>query len=372
MLQESSTVCSCTTFNHLPPDVQHLIFASAAAPLTTCKASAAIAQDPSLVATWLLVKHKYPLVQAAKHQLWGACEQLLGTHQYKPGSEELQFALSITARRGSTTVAGKLLQLCCIEPYVEGCAACFTVATALLDAASWGNAPVASLILQHPSITAQHVRSAVCTAAGQGHSQVLELLMDSCPEAANPQLNGAPMNKAAASGQRQAMQLLMQHGADINGKSGTPWSCAWSGQQHFEAPLHDAALTADAATVGWMLEHGADASAPLEAAASRGDLATVRLLLQGGADVSAQGRRAMRAALEWGHAEAAQLLLAAGTPDYFLDSIGVYHVILCLCRISPDQASVLLQTAVQHGHVGFAKMLQGVYLSIQALSSNVQ
>jgi hypothetical protein len=72
--------------------------------------------------------------------------------------------------------------------------------------------------------------------------------------------------------------------------------------------------------------------------------------------------------------EAAQLLLAAGTPDYFMGSIGAQDVIQCLYFIRPTRASALLHTAVQHGHVDFAKMLQqqGVWLPNKAGPSNVR
>jgi hypothetical protein len=59
-MQQCDTERSAITINHLPFRLQHLIFASAAAPLTTCKASAAIISDAGLTAQWLLVKHEQP------------------------------------------------------------------------------------------------------------------------------------------------------------------------------------------------------------------------------------------------------------------------------------------------------------------------
>jgi ankyrin repeat protein len=183
---------------------------------------------------------------------------------------------------------------------------------------------------------------------------MLDLLMRSCPDAASPQLEGAPMSSAAANGQHEAMQVLMQHGADINGSPGTPWSCA-SDQ---EPPFKQVVMWGDAETVAWMLQHGANATAALGVAGTREDPEIIRLLLQWGADVNAEGPYAMLAALRLCRVEVAHVLLAAGPPDYFTNDIGDCEVSMCLNHMKPDQAPALLQAALQHGHVGFATMLQ--------------
>jgi ankyrin repeat protein len=357
MQQESSTEHSAITINHLPPHLQHLIFASAAAPLTTCKASAALPQDPSLVATWLLVKHKEPLLTAVQHRLWDACQQLLGTHCYKPCSCELASALESSAGQGGTAVVQRLLEWCCHEPHDHLCCdVCSAVWTAFHNACDSGHQAVVELMIRHPAITAQDVRSAVRHAAQGGQVDMLELLMSSRPDAASPQLKGAPMNSAAASGQHEAMQLLMQHGADINGRSGTPWSSNGA----YGTPLEGPAIRGHTATVTWMLGQGADATAALAASVSSGKPAIVRLLLDQGADISVEGPSAVKAAIRGGHLKAAQLLLAAGTPDYFMGMVADCDIDNYLSWVTPDQADTLQQTAVKHGHVGFATMLKRI------------
>jgi hypothetical protein len=159
-MQQCDTKYSSITINHLPPHLQHLIFASAAAPLTTCKASAATASDASLTAQWLLVKHQQPLLRAIKHELWDVCDKLLGTHQYTPATEELCYSLEEAAQKGSAKVVGSLLQWFCKEHH-QHCDTCNSLEYALLNAARKVHVPVISLLAQHPAITAQRVRDTV-------------------------------------------------------------------------------------------------------------------------------------------------------------------------------------------------------------------
>jgi hypothetical protein len=59
-------------------ELQAYIFALAGAPLTTCKASAAILRDAYMTATWLLsCKKPLPLWLACRCQQWGPALQLL-------------------------------------------------------------------------------------------------------------------------------------------------------------------------------------------------------------------------------------------------------------------------------------------------------
>jgi hypothetical protein len=151
------------------------------------------------------------------------------------------------------------------------------------------------------------------------------------------------------------MQVLLQHGADIDGDAVAPWSD--HRQFPFGAPLRHAVHYRHIATVVWMLERGADASAALLAATRSGNPALMRLVLEYGADVASEGDWAMRTALDEGHLAIAHQLMAAGTPDFFMTYVDDYAVTDCLARTTPDKASALLQAAIQHGHVGFAQML---------------
>jgi hypothetical protein len=64
------------------------------------------------------------------------------------------------------------------------------------------------------------------------------------------------------------------------------------------------------------------------------------------------------------------LLLGAGPPDYFMlgsrpiTDDGV--MMLLLRRVSPEQASQVLQAAVQHGHTGLTQVLQQMGVAVPA------
>jgi hypothetical protein len=68
-----------TSWDDLPPHLQMMVLAHAAAPLQTCRASACIKEDPQLLYTRLLadVRIKQPLMAAAKLQQWDTCLMLL-------------------------------------------------------------------------------------------------------------------------------------------------------------------------------------------------------------------------------------------------------------------------------------------------------
>jgi hypothetical protein len=131
-----------------------------------------------------------------------------------------------------------------------------------------------------------------------------------------------------------------------------------------------------------MLEQGADAGpalpTALPTAAEVGNLPVLRLLLDWGADISTWGGWALLSALSECQTEAACLLLGAGPPDYFMPAHpGIQMDNLdrwldsYLREHGHQQASALLQAAVQHGHTGFAQMLKqrGVVLPAGQLSA---
>jgi hypothetical protein len=102
------------SFSSLPTHVQAQIFATAGACLTTCKASAALAQDARLIASWLLQKHpSQPLTRAARHQMWDVCTQLLDTFTYQPAEDDLCTALLYSGWHGGDALTSRLLQWSC-------------------------------------------------------------------------------------------------------------------------------------------------------------------------------------------------------------------------------------------------------------------
>jgi hypothetical protein len=97
------------TFQHLPLHLQTLVLAWASAPLNTCKAAALIPADSSLTALWLMRSNKrQPLLVAAKHQLWDACQAILdsGTPVLTPA---VIAALQKAAAAGQEQLVAKLV-----------------------------------------------------------------------------------------------------------------------------------------------------------------------------------------------------------------------------------------------------------------------
>jgi hypothetical protein len=345
-----------TTLNHLPPHLQHHIFASAAAPLTICKASAAITSDVSLVAIWLLNKHDQPLWIAAKHQLWDVCSRLLGTHQYRPNPRELCNAVNRVACKGNATVVSSLLQLCCKEHH-QLCDMCQSLQYALIDATVGQHTQVVSLLAQHPAITTQGAREAVCVAAGSGYLEVLQALITTRPDASGCAQMRSPLYDAAQQGQVEAMQLLLHHGADLHNATGSPWSSVAA-----EMPFKGAAMSGRLEAVRWFHEQGmteGEVGEALVAAASGGHVPVAQYLLQeGGANASLYGPPALERALSYGRWEVACLLLEAGTPTNAIEATTLQAVQEWFEYMSQKQWDTLLQAATQHGHTQFAEMLR--------------
>jgi ankyrin repeat protein len=356
--QASGAESSFTSLPDLPPHLQHLIFASAAAPLTTCKASAAVAQDTSLAAQWLLVKHKQPLWRGVKHQLWDACERMLGTHQYTPGKQELCDALKLAALYGGARVVSSLLQWCCKEHH-QACDTCRrSLEYALFKAMSKGHVPVVRLLAQHPAITAQQARDAVCAAAMHGQLEVLQALITTRPDASDPQLARSPMHDAAEYGQLAAMQVLVQHGADVHNSQGKPWSSrAIPGVRI--VPAYSAAVGESLEVIMWLHQQGMteeEVGRALMAAARQGNARISRYLLQEClVNPELYGLDALKPALQYGCLEVACLLLEAGTPTYGMTRAFMQHA---LRGVDSYQLNVLLQAAAQPGQEDFADMLK--------------
>jgi hypothetical protein len=68
------------TFSHLPPELQSRVFAHAGAPFNTCKVSAAVAIDDSLLHIWMREAEDYPdaaLSTAAWGKKWDVCFLIL-------------------------------------------------------------------------------------------------------------------------------------------------------------------------------------------------------------------------------------------------------------------------------------------------------
>jgi hypothetical protein len=165
------------------------------------------------------------------------------------------------------------------------------------------------------------------------------------------------MYYAAGSGQVAAMQMVVQHGADVHNTKGTPWSSPFV-KEYSRLPVFAAADWGQLEAIRWLHEQGMtedEVGVALEAAADKA--AITRYLLQDcGANVSIHGPVALGRAMKYRHLEVVCLLLQAGTPA---DGATILQAAqLCLMYLEPQQLDTLLQAGTQHGQTEFADMLQ--------------
>ena len=186
-------------------------------------------------------------------------------------------------------------------------------------------------------------------AAGEGHDQVVQLLLDKGVEL-KPRENAHSdemyaLVMACENGFENIVRLLLDNGADINsqgGYSGTALTAA-SEYGHYQivqillnrgakindqstyigtAALQAASSNGHCQTVQMLLDRGADINAQsryygtaLQAASGNGHDQIVQILLDGGADVNAQDKdhdTALHAASRWGYRQIVQILLDRG------------------------------------------------------------
>jgi hypothetical protein len=196
--------------------------------------------------------------------------------------QEVCSGLDYCALHGECALTSKLLQWSCHNQHRD-CEGCRAVRRALLSAALAGYAGVASLLLSHPSCTAQDVRDAVCEAILNRQHEVLQLLVSRRPDAGNPQLTPSPMTIATMWGDIAAMEVLVQHGADVNGSRGTLWQCDEDGLP-WRCRIYTAVIYGHVAAVAWLLQQGMTAEGgglglAVKEAARMADPTLMRMLL---------------------------------------------------------------------------------------------
>ncbi|GFF61464.1 hypothetical protein IFM62136_05023 [Aspergillus lentulus] len=142
--------------------------------------------------------------------------------------------------------------------------------------------------------------NALLEASAEGHERTVQLLLDHGADV--DAQGGSALLAASKEGHCRTVQLLLGYGADINTQSGSA--------------LLEASKEGHYRTVQLLLDHGADVNSQSEsallAASKEGHYRIVQLLLDHGADANTQGGSALLAALKEGHYEIVQLLLDHG------------------------------------------------------------
>ena len=180
--------------------------------------------------------------------------------------------------------------------------------SALLISIYYGQRDIAQLLAEHvPTMT-------IHEAAALGDLPTLRVLSRWRDTLTSYSADGwTPLHLAAAFGGDDAVQFLLEQGADVHQRSRNALN---------NQPLHACvAISKSTHAAKLLLDHGADVNAtqhggftPLHAAAFSGELALVRLLVDSGAALDPKtndGQTALDLAREKGHDEVVKLIEAA-------------------------------------------------------------
>lgn len=203
-------------------------------------------------------------------------------------------------------------------------------------------------IVFYSSRSRSHGSTIVMCAAYHPNARILRELLEAGGDVrARTDQGVTALGFAMSAGQHQNVELLVQHGAEVN--SSAPQS----------TPLIDAITNRrHPADFAYLLAHGADPNlqdrngfAPLNYAAGVGSAECTRALLQAGAHVNAagfQGRTALLSAAEKGHTEVITLLLTAGADTTLRDPNGKTAEDLAVAN-AHKPAAQLLHNYPPHG-----------------------
>uniref|UniRef100_A0A3Q1EJA5 Ankyrin repeat domain 50-like n=1 Tax=Acanthochromis polyacanthus TaxID=80966 RepID=A0A3Q1EJA5_9TELE len=235
--------------------------------------------------------------------------------------------------------------------------------TLLASAAHEGSANVAKLLLTHgsdPFISDQQGQTPLTLAARQGHVKVLSVLLEWAknqdPETAARMMEHVDhegwtaLRSAAWGGHSEAVRLLLDAGADVNGCDSAGRTAlraaAWGGHEQIVLTLLDYGAQVDKADI--------NGRTPLIAAAYMGHHETVEILLDHSAEVDlsdGDGRTALSvaalcvsvAAGVKGFGEVASLLLERGADPAHRDDDGMTPLLLAAYEGHDDVVELLLE-----------------------------
>jgi hypothetical protein len=293
--QHLSMAAEKTTWRDIPADLQSLVFALSATPLTTCKASAAVACSPHLTATWLLSsKQELPLLTAARHQLWDACIVMLDSKPQRR-AYELHYTLALAADKGATKVVEVLLQ--------EGAWAewlweqVHPSAGPAFDAwlgKVWaeqlqGGVESTGFKGKEEAEALSFLTHPLTAAARRGHLDICTMILSHKGKDIAPLYIHWSMCAAAEAGQVGVVRLLLDKGAIVK----TWVEPAWPGHSRLTGPLNCRSCH----------------TCPILAAASGGNPEVLHLLITKGTAMYRYWHRSLVQAVACGHVDTVRVLL---------------------------------------------------------------
>jgi ankyrin repeat protein len=259
-----------------------------------------MAQDPSLIASWLTCKRRNPLECAVTHKLWDVCKLLLSHTQQRQDKDCLLWMLRHCAAGGSEELVQILLQR--LEHYPkENFLYLHVYQTALEEACGNGHAQVCSLLIAEPYMTGSHMQGGLVNAAKHGHLEVLQLLRDKC------------LGPNASAYER--INVIMP--PCMRGNTSEDLRRSWD--YLVDGALAAAAKAGQLEAVTWFLDQGASpyqAGIALVDAGIAGQLPVMRLLWGWDEEVHDWGNKALELAIVHEQLDSIRFLLKDGGVAY--------------------------------------------------------
>jgi ankyrin repeat protein len=256
-----------------------------------------------------------------EHQLLDYAAKYWGEHAR---AVEVDVADQVCTFLNSTSLscAVQVLRVTAVTAYkCRGYSRVYPTTTPLHELAHFGLVTIAGqlasaasgLLISVVNARNSHGDTPLSMAAVQGHCEAVNMLLDKGADV-NAQGGdyGNALQAASSRGHEVVVKILLDKGADVNAKGG-----------HFGNALQVASAGGHEAVVKMLLDKGADVNAQsghfgtnaLQAASSRGHEAVVKMLLDKGADVNAKGGHygnALFAALAGRHRAVMKMLVSWG------------------------------------------------------------